>query len=62
MGFDTENRQLSWYSIRHGIATFMSEQEDISMAKEQLRHRSIQTTQKYVHPSLEARRDSLDSL
>lgn len=61
-GIDDGNRQLTWYSFRHSLGTYISEESDISLAKDQLRHRSIQTTQKYVHTSLEARQESLDSI
>jgi integrase len=41
------NRNLSWYSFRHGAATAWIEAEGLSRAKNQLRHKSIVTTQKY---------------
>lgn len=40
-------RNLSWYSFRHGAATAWIEKEGLSKAKNQLRHKSIKTTEKY---------------
>lgn len=62
IGFDTENRQLSWYSIRHGVGTHIAEEGGIMPTKEQLRQRSMQSAERYIHPSLSARRDSLDTM
>ena len=45
---EATNRKLSWYSFRHGAATLWAEQEDIYRAKEQLRHKSIETTLQYT--------------
>lgn len=41
------NRKLSWYSFRHGAATAWIDREGLSKAKNQLRHKSIKTTEKY---------------
>jgi len=46
-GITERNRNLSWYSFRHGAATAWIEQEGLSRAKTQLRHNSIKTTEKY---------------
>ena len=45
---NTTNRKLSWYSFRHGSATAWCEKEDVYRAKEQLRHKSVETTLKYT--------------
>ena len=42
-------RDLSWYSIRHGVATIWAEEEDIHDAQEQLRHKKVETTIGYAH-------------
>jgi integrase len=40
-------RNLSWYSFRHGAATAWINKHGLSKAKNQLRHKSIKTTEKY---------------
>lgn len=45
---DSTTRKLSWYSFRHGAASLWAEEEDLSRAQVQLRHKTIKTTQKYV--------------
>lgn len=40
-------RKLSWYSFRHGAATAWINKHGLSKAKNQLRHNSIKTTEKY---------------
>lgn len=62
MDFNTENRNLSWYSIRHGVGTHVAEEKGVIATKEQLRQRSAQSAERYVHPSLSSRRDALDSI
>jgi site-specific recombinase XerD len=42
-------RDLSWYCIRHGVATVWANEIGIHHAKEQLRHNSVETTMGYVH-------------
>lgn len=44
---DTENRDISWYSLRHSTGTYMTREEDLAAAQAQLRHKSPQTTMKY---------------
>lgn len=46
-GINERNRKLSWYSFRHGAATAWIKREGLSKAKNQLRHNSIETTEKY---------------
>ncbi|MUV60207.1 site-specific integrase [Halobacterium sp. CBA1126] len=50
-GIDSNTRQLSWYSFRHGAATLWVREEDLARAKTQLRHKSIKTTEKYTRNS-----------
>ena len=59
---DTENRQVSWYSIRHSVGTYMTHEGDLAAAQAQLRHKSAETTMKYDQTPVEHRRDVLDEL
>ena len=61
-GIPTENRQMSWYAIRHSVGTYMTREEDLAAAQAQLRHRSEQTTMKYDQTPVEDRRDALDRM
>lgn len=61
-GIDQTNRQITWYSLRHSVGTHMAEKGDLDQAKEQLRHKSIESTLQYTHPSLDVRRDTLDEM
>jgi site-specific recombinase XerD len=61
-GIDTNNRRISWYSIRHSVGTYMTREEDLAAAKAQLRHKSVQTTMKYDQAPVEDRRDALDRM
>lgn len=59
---DTENRSLTWYSLRHSVGTYMSREEGLAAAQAQLRHRSVRTTVKYDAAPVEDRRDALDRM
>lgn len=59
---ETENRRMSWYSIRHSVGTYMTRQEDLAAAQAQLRHKSPETTIKYDHAPPEDRRDALERM
>lgn len=61
-GIDTEHRQVTWYSIRRGLATGMIDEADLSTAKQQLRHKRFETTARYDQSPPERRRDALDKL
>lgn len=58
----TANRQVSWYSIRHSVGTYMTREEDLAAAQAQLRHTSEQTTMKYDQAPVEDRRAALDKM
>jgi len=58
----TENRDLSWYSIRHSVGTYLVREEDLAAAQAQLRHKSPETTMKYDQTPPEARREALDKI
>lgn len=61
-GIQTENRQMSWYAIRHSVGTYMTREEGLAAAQAQLRHKSPQTTMKYDQAPPEDRRDALDRM
>ena len=58
----TENRQMSWYAIRHSTGTYMTREEDLAAAQTQLRHLRPETTMKYDQTPVEDRRDALDRM
>lgn len=61
-GIGQENRQLVWYSFRHSLGTHMANEGGIEQAKEQLRHKSLESTLRYVRPSHEKRRETLNRI
>ena len=60
-GIEPRNRDLTWYSIRRGVATLWANEEGIHNAKEQLRHKQIETTERYVNAGVEQRGKMADS-
>lgn len=61
-GIQTENRDISWYSVRHSTGTYMAREEGLAAAQSQLRHRSQQTTMRYDQTPPEDRRDALNRM
>nr|WP_245698861.1 site-specific integrase [Halopelagius longus] len=61
-GIETEDRQLSWYAIRHSVGTYMAREEGLAAAQAQLRHHSVRTTMKYDQAPVEDRRDALSRM
>ena len=57
-----ENRQMSWYTIRHSVGTHMTEERDLAATQAQLRHKSVKTTLKYDNVPVEDRRDALNKM
>jgi len=57
-----ENRQMSWYAIRHSTGTYMTREEDLAAAQTQLRHKSPETTMKYDQTPVEDRQNALDRM
>lgn len=53
-------RNLTWYSIRHGVATMWADQENLNKAKDQLRHEKAKTTINYTHTSKGKQSDAAD--
>ena len=60
-GIEPAGRDLSWYSIRHGVATAWADEENIHDAREQLRHKNVETTIGYAHSGTENRHSSVNS-
>ena len=60
-GIEPAGRSLSWYSIRHGCATVWADEEDIQHAREQLRHKKVETTLGYAHSATESRHNKVNS-
>ena len=61
-GIDTSDRQITWYSIRHSVGTYMTREEDLKAAAAQLRHKSLKTTARYDQAPVEDRRDALERM
>jgi len=61
-GISYENRQMSWYSIRHSVGTLMTAERDLAATKAQLRHESVKTTMRYDNVPIEERRDALNNM
>lgn len=59
---ETEEQDLTWYSIRHSVGTYMTREEDLTAAASQLRHKSVRTTVKYDQAPVKERRDALDKM
>lgn len=57
-----ENRQMSWYAIRHSVGTHMTKERDLAATQAQLCHESVKTTLKYDNVPVEDRRDALDNM
>ncbi|MDL0138788.1 site-specific integrase [Halobacterium salinarum] len=61
-GITYENRQMSWYTIRHSVGTHMTEERDLAATKAQLRHNNPQTTMKYDNVPIEDIQNALDKM
>lgn len=59
---DYDDRSMTWYTIRHSLATYLTREEGLAATKDQLRHHSIKTTMKYDQAPIEDRRDALDKI
>ena len=58
----TDNRQLSWYAIRHSVGTYMVRERGLAAAQAQLRHKRPETTMKYDAVPVEDRRAALERM
>ncbi|MFB6284121.1 MAG: tyrosine-type recombinase/integrase [Halobacteria archaeon] len=61
-GIPTNNRKITWYSIRHSLGDLMTKKGGIEQARQQLRHKRIESTLHYTKPSIEERRTTLRKL
>lgn len=61
-GAEYSDRDISWYSLRHSLGTQLVREGDLKQVQKQLRHKSIESTFKYLHPPSEEIRDSLDKI
>jgi integrase len=61
-GIDYENRQMTWYAVRHSVGSYMAREEGLEAAAAQLRHSSLTTTRKYDQAPVDDRRDALDNM
>jgi integrase len=61
-GISRTNRNISWYSIRHSVGTYLVSEGNLSEAQAQLRHKNPETTMRYASPPPEERRDSLNKI
>lgn len=57
-----KNEDVTWYSIRHGVATHWANHVGPHHAKEQLRHKSVTTTMKYLHSDSETRSSAVEQI
>jgi site-specific recombinase XerD len=61
-GIKTEKRDITWYSIRHSVGTYMAREEGLAAAQAQLRHKSEKTTMKYDQAPIEDRKNALNKM
>lgn len=61
-GIKQANRKISWYSIRHSLGTQMTEKGNLAQTKAQLRHKSLESSLQYVHPSIDTRQTTLTEI
>jgi integrase len=62
-GIPIGGRDISWYSLRHSLATHMATiTNNIEEIRLQLRHKCIESTLRYIHPPEENVRDHLAQL
>ncbi|AXR77490.1 site-specific integrase [Natrarchaeobaculum sulfurireducens] len=61
-GINQSNRKITWMSIRRSTGTYLTHFRSLAYAKEQLRHKSRQSTLRYVEIPVEARQNALDQL
>jgi integrase len=59
---DQTNRHICWYSIRHSVGELMAEKGGLHQTKEQLRHKSLDSTLVYATPSAESRQSTLNEM
>ena len=57
-----DHKDVTWYSIRHGVATYWANHVGPHHASEQLRHKSLNTTMKYLHSDAETRNSAVEQI
>jgi site-specific recombinase XerC len=57
-----KGRKVSWYVMRHSAGTYIADSGGLEHATAQHRHNSKDTTKKYIHPPVESRRETLESI
>jgi site-specific recombinase XerD len=63
VGINHEGRNIVWYSLRHNLGQLIEETEDLSEARDQLRHTHISTTKEfYAESAIESRRKTLEQV
>jgi len=62
-GIDYSDRSISWYSLRHALATHLAMKTDnIEEVREQMRHKRLESTLGYIDPPDEHMRAMLDEI
>ncbi len=61
-GINTDNRKITWYSIRHSVGTLLASKKNLAFVKEQLRHKSYTSSLQYANPTAEERQSVLEDL
>jgi len=61
-GISYENREMTWYTIRHSVGTQMSAEEGLGATQAQMRHKDERTTMRYDQAPVENRREALDRM
>lgn len=62
-GIEHEHRKIVWYSLRHNLGQSIEEEEDLSEARDQLRHEHLSTTKEiYGKSTVESRRHTLEKV
>ncbi len=61
-GIAVEDRDLTWYSMRHSVGTYMANELTVKAAAAQLRHRSIRSTLRYDRAPIEERKAALEQM
>lgn len=50
-GIDIAGRDISWYSLRHLLGTYLATVTDnLEEVRQQLRHKRLESTLRYIHP------------
>lgn len=61
-GIDYGDRDISMYSIRHSLGSELARTDNLRVVQKQLRHKTIEVTLRYVHPTDETIREGLSKI